>query len=250
MNEYITGDHKRPTAEENDNNNAFDGLKVEQGLDFSNLMNQTDNLNNASEDQQQSGSSQQIDMLWSNLLNNPAIQQFANGIAEREFEQHQKEEDDQMNYNEQQERNELGNNDENGGEGDQLDQTEILANLVGEKVMVNKYCQININSNIFHKQGYITIQFENKFDFIIDSLNSLKKSIDEVKRSVGTQQRRIIPPPPKLNPIKPNPMNMNNGDASSLLRPFLPSLAKQQKNNIQEQQQGNAEKGQQVITEI
>jgi hypothetical protein len=57
---------------------------------------------------------------------------------------------------------------------------------------------------------------------------------------VGSQQRRIIPPPPKLNPIKPNPINTNNVD--TLLRPFLPSLAKQQKNP--QQQQGNVEKGQ------
>lgn len=139
-----SSDHQQPT-EENDNNNAFDGIKDEQGLDFSNLMNQTVDLNNASEEQQQSaGSSQQIDMLWSNLLNNPAIQQFANGMAEGEFDQQKEEEDDshQMNYNEQQEHNELVNNDENGGEGDQSDQTEILANLVAEKVMVKKYCQI------------------------------------------------------------------------------------------------------------
>lgn len=71
---------------------------------------------------------QPMEMLWSNILNNPAIQQFANGASE----------ENGFNCEDQQQPNPFDQGNGNGttGADDQFDQTEMLANCIAEKVAV------------------------------------------------------------------------------------------------------------------
>ena len=95
---------------------------MKQELDFSSFL----GMDQAEMNEQQQ-SSQPMEMLWSNILNNPAIQQFANGAP------------NEMNgFNcEDQQQNPFEQANGNGtGAEDQFDQTEMLANCIAEKVAV------------------------------------------------------------------------------------------------------------------
>lgn len=133
---------------------------------------------------------QPMETLWSNILNNPAIQQFANGDLAAEMknvgicfggveEQQQDERDaDELGLGEEQREQQLMS--EGGGEDGQdeegqmlIDQADLLANCVTEKLM-----------------AHMAHHFEPKFASILMALEKLTKNVDELKRQMIVQQQR------------------------------------------------------------